>query len=524
MNLYQTHKRNYIDHMNKWEKKSVRNFSILSGSIHHESMHYDLRRLVGRGYSYRFAIFRPGVGGGYCLASEMQMITDYLARKILRNDKFIKNNLRQFKIRERLLVKVGLTVEKLDVQRLTHKELLAVFEKAVNTYKLFAAYGPISTRILSNALSGGVRRWLKLKLAQSDSVVTDGLLEQLLSQLIVPKGETLAIKEEKELIKLAAIAARTHGLLDLLHRIKRQPGLVAILTSRYPTFAKKLSKHILGYCWLPVFIEGPAWTLQDFLNRLINLAVNKNYLVRQREIKNQVQSIRYQHQKLIKQIKPPLPIRRLLNYLGAYLSLRTQFGYMQGYGNYHLKKFYTEIAQRAGLSLEDFMALTVREIRLFLQTGVLPSRQTVKARCRLAVLIMKNGQESILTNDAAKQYIKRELPRTSTGKQDFVTGLTVYPGRVRGIARVLTTSKEISKVRRGDILVTTMTSPDMVPIFHKIKGIVTNEGALTCHAAIISREMKIPCIISTKNATSIFRDGNRIELIPETGTVKLINK
>ncbi|MBI5466225.1 MAG: hypothetical protein HY974_02975 [Candidatus Kerfeldbacteria bacterium] len=418
---------------------------------------------------------------------------------------------------------MGRIIDSLKIRQLTNRQLLAVFNQAVNTYKLFAAYGPISTRVLSNALARDVRRWLKLKLAKSGKALTDDLLDQFLSQLIVPQGGTLGIKEEKQLINLAAGVVKTRGLLPLLKKVKRQSKLIGTLADRYPTFARKFNKHISNYCWLPVFIEGPAWTPKDFLTRLINLTTSKRYLVRRREIKNQSDSVQQRRRDLIKQVNPPLHIRRLLGYLGVYLSLRTQFGYMQGYGNYRLQKLYTEVARRARLLNKELMVLTAREIRLFLQKGVLPPRPVINARHQLAVLILKHGKESVLTGVAARQYIKRELPKTSASKQSYVSGLTVYHGHVQGTARILMTAKEIRKVRQGDILVTMMTSPDMVPILRKVKGIVTNEGALTCHAAIISRELKIPCIISTKIATSVFHDGDKIELIPETGIVKLVN-
>ncbi len=78
------------------------------------------------------------------------------------------------------------------------------------------------------------------------------------------------------------------------------------------------------------------------------------------------------------------------------------------------------------------------------------------------------------------------------------------------------------KMEEGDILVTGMTRPEFVPLMRMAKGIITDEGGITCHAAIVSREMKKPCIIGTKNATKVLRDGDMVELDANTGIVKIL--
>lgn len=95
-------------------------------------------------------------------------------------------------------------------------------------------------------------------------------------------------------------------------------------------------------------------------------------------------------------------------------------------------------------------------------------------------------------------------------------------GYAKGKVKVCLSSDDIGKVNKGDILVTTMTTPDYVPAMRKVAGIITDEGGVTCHAAIVSRELGIPCIINTKNASEILRDGDMIEFDAETGVIKRI--
>ena len=76
----------------------------------------------------------------------------------------------------------------------------------------------------------------------------------------------------------------------------------------------------------------------------------------------------------------------------------------------------------------------------------------------------------------------------------------------------------------GDILVTGMTRPEFVPLMKKSSAIITDEGGITCHAAIVSRELKIPCIIGTKIATQILKDGDLVEVDADNGVIKIVEK
>lgn len=103
-----------------------------------------------------------------------------------------------------------------------------------------------------------------------------------------------------------------------------------------------------------------------------------------------------------------------------------------------------------------------------------------------------------------------------------VKGQIAYKGKVTGRVRVLKTS-HVDNFEEGDIIVTGMTTPDFVPLIQRAAAIVTDEGGITCHAAIVAREMKKPCVIGTKIATQVFKDGDMIEVDANTGVVKIIN-
>ena len=82
--------------------------------------------------------------------------------------------------------------------------------------------------------------------------------------------------------------------------------------------------------------------------------------------------------------------------------------------------------------------------------------------------------------------------------------------------------KQIPELKEGEILVTHMTTPDFVPAMRRAAAIVTDEGGVTCHAAIIARELKKPCVVGTKHATQIFKDGDMVEVDANAGIVRKV--
>ncbi|ENN96840.1 phosphoenolpyruvate synthase [Methanocaldococcus villosus KIN24-T80] len=132
--------------------------------------------------------------------------------------------------------------------------------------------------------------------------------------------------------------------------------------------------------------------------------------------------------------------------------------------------------------------------------------------------------------EGKKCYMLQARPITTLGKRKkkvseevegkiLLKGIGASPGIASGRVKIVMDIEEIDKVEEGDILVTKMTTPDMVPAMKKAAAIVTDEGGLTCHAAIVSRELGVPCVVGTKYATKILKDGMLVTVDGEKGVV-----
>lgn len=184
-------------------------------------------------------------------------------------------------------------------------------------------------------------------------------------------------------------------------------------------------------------------------------------------------------------------------------------------------KLFITIGKQIGLNSLEVQNCTKDEIEKYLLKFILPNRQEIKERIkRFKFIYHDNYFEIIIPKGKKERQIKLK---------EF-KGVAAFSGVAKGKVVMLKESlsgvlqKDMQKISKGDILVTEMTSPDMVPAMKKSAAIVTDDGGMLCHAAIVAREMKKPCIIGTKIATKILKNGDFIEVNATNGIVKIIKR
>ncbi|OGZ26729.1 MAG: hypothetical protein A2365_02415 [Candidatus Nealsonbacteria bacterium RIFOXYB1_FULL_40_15] len=193
--------------------------------------------------------------------------------------------------------------------------------------------------------------------------------------------------------------------------------------------------------------------------------------------------------------------------------------------SHYLAILLNEISKRMEIPFEDLMQAYNFEIRSFLtenkpvDTGVLERRGTgITVFCKNPLEIVEEKNSKLL---------ERELfGMLKSGGGSQLRGMVVYRGRVEKVCGKVNLILDIrkDKFEDGSILVTSMTRPEFVPLVKRAKAVITDEGGVTCHAAIISRELNIPCIVGTKNATKVLKDGDLVEVDANKGVVKILKK
>jgi phosphoenolpyruvate synthase/pyruvate phosphate dikinase len=156
-------------------------------------------------------------------------------------------------------------------------------------------------------------------------------------------------------------------------------------------------------------------------------------------------------------------------------------------------------------------------------SGKLPTRLELNARSNGFIYFRGKVFTGDLDEFVAAHDILLETEAIDN-KKNSIKGSTAWVGKITGKVKIIYEENQIAKVSKGDILVTSMSTPDFLPAMQRASAFVTDEGGITCHAAIVAREMKKPCIVGTKIATRILNDGDTVEVDANNGIVRIIKQ
>ncbi|HLI16523.1 MAG TPA: phosphoenolpyruvate synthase [Acidimicrobiales bacterium] len=174
-----------------------------------------------------------------------------------------------------------------------------------------------------------------------------------------------------------------------------------------------------------------------------------------------------------------------------------------------------------------------REVELDAETGArrVLSDEEVVDLARLGLALERHygsPQDAEWAMAAGRTFLVQSRPITTLHARAakagapgrvLLNGLAASAGRASGAVRVLASPDEGDRLRDGEVLVATMTSPDWVPVMRRAAALVTDGGGMTCHAAIVARELQVPCVVGTRNATTVLRDGEVVTVDGAKGQV-----
>ena len=192
-----------------------------------------------------------------------------------------------------------------------------------------------------------------------------------------------------------------------------------------------------------------------------------------------------------------------------------------------LDRYYRIFGEKFNLTIEQASSLYKSEIVSVIEDNIIPDKEKLDERFNLSALVFSDDDFEIFTGADAEQ-LEEELNKQSidgTEKEtNILKGMVVYKGNVKGVVKIINNPVKDGGFNDGDILVTFSTRPDFLPIIKQSAAIVTDQGGILSHAAIVSRELGKPCIIGTKIATKVLKDGDEVEVDADNGVVKIIKK
>lgn len=289
----------------------------------------------------------------------------------------------------------------------------------------------------------------------------------------------------------------------------------------------KIYQHMLDF----PFLFGNIESEKDAFRIMLKRSKTDSIIDLRKEIiisKKRLQETKNKQNKIYKKINSR-KLKNVSSLLQKFSLLRLELKNCWQGLHFYLLPLFNEIAHRTNLNIKDIMMFwTLEDISNFLKNKFVISKSEAQNRRYFYLLLFNKGRINFYSGIRAEKKKKDILDKFLSEKVNHFEGSTANRGRVKGIVRIINfddlriIEKTAKVIKEKFILVTGMTNPNVIPLIKKAKGIVTDEGGMTCHAAIISREFNIPCIVGTRIATSVLKDGDLIEVDANNGVIKIL--
>jgi phosphoenolpyruvate synthase/pyruvate phosphate dikinase len=390
------------------------------------------------------------------------------------------------------LLQFSRQIQRSDLSPLSNNQLKDLLKQWANKIYLFLPFlmMPIS---IENYLEKRLDSFLRKKFKEKGK-----LIKKYKFILSIPSKTNLQLLEQFSILKLAKLYKKEKRITKKLEKlIKNHVEKFGCLGFRY------------GY--------GKIWDKRDVIKRIKWLS-RQNPEKRYRDLKKAKEKEKEEFQKAIKILNPDKTTLLNIKALTEYIYLRTFRTNVLNIAYAQIKNLITEIGKRIGLSFEDVNHMILPEVLLFKKINP----KVINARKKGFALLKIKDKVKIYTGkniEKLRKIYKLGIPEE---KISILKGVSANKGIAKGKAKVLKKPEDVIKIKKGDILVTSMTTPEFVPAMEKASAFVTDEGGVTCHAAIVAREMKKPCIIGTKIATKVLKDGDLVEVDANKGVIRIM--
>lgn len=411
---------------------------------------------------------------------------------------------------------------------------LKTFRKYMNLVKRWQVkYAQDAQKIAGGNLK--TKSWSELKklYLQFDQLHKDFFIGPIWIPFIIePFIARAAEAELKKLLKKFKKEDNLHDYFEIIFSpeqknavINEHLSLFEIALAGKSKSEKLLNFHVKKYEWLPCYdINDKPWTKDYFKKGLSKLLKKEETDLRTeiREINKRFSTRKKDFKRILKELKPSQKQKELLIMAHEMAFIKDERDDYRRHGSFSIQPLYHEIGRRVGLDIKEVTQLIKKEMVAFLSSGkLLISKSVIKSRVKGYVLLRKYGLPIVISQGRKmKKMIREELGEQKMSGVKVIRGIVASRGKTSGPVQVIYTKHDLRKVKQGDIMVSVTTHPDFVPAMRKCKAIVTDEGGITSHAAIVSRELKIPCLVGTKIATKIFKDGNLVEVDAQKGIIK----
>ncbi len=475
-----------------------------------------LASLGFRGDKYYIFYSRDKQGKAYYESNELRLSAHYYYQYF--SD--VANRAKYFRDVKSILQKVGRHIDdanSLNIASLSDAQLNDLFLKTYEldsiVFSYFLACQPQRTVLFED----GIKNELKKRVATER-------VDSYLAELAVSEKLTRMGEEGRDWLTLLI---SNHSVLksavEKMHKLQTE----------YPKLYSDLEEHFNKYKILSIGDGSWSYDIEFFMKHLLRDAAMPITQLRQKLaiVKGRAEQVLAARTRLASELYLPQDTIRTINFLadlGFYrFNLRVD-GFMllimTGIG------LSREVARRRGISKDAFAYLNINELQRFLDGTFSYTQEDAADRMgkhEEYMIYLADGQITTFYGEEAQMMFDRLVPAVNLSHIVEVSGSPAMRGVVRGRVCLYNwgdnMQDKLRSIKKNQILVAGHTRPAMMPLIREAIGIVTDEGGVTSHAAIVSRELGLPSVIGTRHATHVFKEGDLVELDADHGIVRKLS-
>lgn len=445
-----------------------------------------IKKTVSAAESPLFMVYRNGWTRIYGYQKRYQKIVNHVFNKISKNKKYVSRIKKIFNEKAKEFLSFVRKIEKNNWSKLSNQELIEIKEKYIKLYHEIVPYGEPFPYFLKEKLQAVLDEYL---------VKEKNIPGKDYETLTTPLYQSFLNRETEELWNIAKKYRNNKTELS-----------------------KALKKHEKKYTWILFDYASLVCNERYFLNKAKDLLKNPPKILDYKKLKKD-------KQKIIKKYKIAPIYKYYLNVLEDLFYLMDKKKEVLTQCHFVITPLYQEAANRLSVSLNDIRWFLWKEVKQSLLKNKKLSSKIAQQRKKSLVTKYINGRAIFLSDKEMKKLILDiEKDQQLSSKKKTLKGIPASSGKVKGEICYLKSARENSKIKQGQILLVSNTTPDFMPAIRKAKAIITNEGGITCHAAIVSRELKIPCVVGTKIATQMLKNKDIVEVDANKGFIKILKR
>jgi len=459
----------------------------------------------------------------YFLVDDFQRLEKEIFKKLISDSKWGLKYIQDTIVSVENYFSASKKVYSTNLKNLTNKQLYDLYIKHFNAELEMRFPGWIQNTVEMDKqlFSKYLLEYLGKKIKESNIKKSVG---DIFSLLTTPLDESYAQKEHQDLLKICLEIKKDkklHGLFT-----KNELRIVEEEISQYKNINSLLNCHVLKYGWLSYQFIGPGWKKDYFIDTISSLLRQKIDIKKSlAEEKNKLLRLKKEQLHLITELRIDPHHKDLLDIAKGMVYTKGARKDSMFYGYYCQDFMNKEIARRKYLSIGQVRNIYFWELKDVLLKDKNISNE-LNQRLNYHIYLLQKNQAKIYIGEKARTFIKSIKLKKESVNEDTkeLLGACAAPGKTRGMVHIVNISEDMKDFKEHNILVSIATSPDLMPAIKKSNAIITDIGGMTCHAAIISRELGKPCIIGTRIATKVLKNGDLVDVDATHGRVTILKK